>query len=274
MEYTMLSNAKALPRGMPRLIAVLQASGDFFGVGDAAKALDVPRAEAAKVLARWNRQGWIRRVKRGVYAPAPLDTRTTEQVLEDPWVLVPRLFGDAYIGGWSAAEHWGLTEQLFRSISVMTTMTVRKPQETVQGIPFVLRHIDKRLLFGTKSVWRGNTRVQVSTPARTILDMLNDPALGGGIRHVAECLKAYLAADTSKPDELIAFGDKLGNRAVFKRLGFLLEESSGSSDLMAACRDRLSTGIANLDPALPDGRIVSRWRVRVPSAWPKNGTPE
>jgi hypothetical protein len=37
----------------------------------------------------------------------------SEQVIEDPWVLVPTLFGDSYIGGWTAAHHWELSEQLF-----------------------------------------------------------------------------------------------------------------------------------------------------------------
>lgn len=256
-----------LQRGVPRLSAVLQASGDFIGVDDAANALRIDRHQATKLLARWNRQGWIRRVRRGVYAAVPLDTRTGDQVLEDPWVLVPRLFGEAYIGGWSAAEHWSLTEQLFRSICVLTTKQVKKPEETIQGVPFVVRHIQPRMVFGTKAVWRGSVRVQVSSRARTIIDMLSDPSLGGGIRHVAECLQTYLAGEGAGSDEVIALGDRLGNGAVFKRLGFLLEESSSGLHLLAACRERLTAGIANLDPALAVGRIVSRWRVRIPRNW-------
>jgi hypothetical protein len=29
-------------------------------------------------------------------------------------VLVPTLFGQSYIGGWTAAHHWELTEQFFK----------------------------------------------------------------------------------------------------------------------------------------------------------------
>ena len=43
-----------------------------------------------------------------------------EQVVEDPWILVPALFDPAYIGGRTAAEHWDLTEQIFRDIVVYT----------------------------------------------------------------------------------------------------------------------------------------------------------
>jgi len=36
-------------------------------------------------------------------------------------------------------------------------------------------------------------KVDVSDVHRTIVDMLDDPSSGGGIRHVAECLSAYFA---------------------------------------------------------------------------------
>lgn len=263
------SKAGELPRGRPRLAAVLRASGDFINVESASKALGVPSADAVKVLARWNSQGWIKRVRRGLYVPVPLDTRTREQVLEDPWVLVPRLFGESYIGGWSAAEHWGLTEQLFRTVYVFTTQTVRTRQQTVEGTPFTLKHINPRLMFGTRPVWRGSTRVLVSTPARTLVDMLDDPATGGGMRHVADCLTAYIEQKSNKLIELIELGDELGNGAVFKRLGFLLELQGADAALIEACRERMTTGLAQLDPALPCPRVITRWRLRVPATWSK-----
>ena len=74
------------------------------------------RTTAAKTLSRWCSQGWLRRIGQGLYVPVPLDLAGTEQVVEDPWVLVPTLFGHCYVGGWTAAHHWDLTEQLFREL--------------------------------------------------------------------------------------------------------------------------------------------------------------
>src|SRR5206468_861079 len=118
--------------------------------------------------------------------------------------------GPAYIGGWSAAEHWGLTEQLFRSTCVLTSRPVRRKEILIQGLQFSLKHVRESALFGTRSIWRGQARVPVSSPAKTIIDMLDDPAIGGGIRHVAGCLRAYLARNDTKPDELIATAETLG----------------------------------------------------------------
>ena len=96
-----------------RLSKVLQAAKELVVIGDVEKALSVDRNSAAKMLSRWQRQGWLKRVGRGIYAPVPLDASTGEQVLEDPFVLVPALFAPGYIGGWTAAEHWDMSRPLF-----------------------------------------------------------------------------------------------------------------------------------------------------------------
>ena len=79
-------------------------------IGLVAKALSMEDKQAAKLLSRWSAQGWMRRIGRGLYVSVPLDLAGNEQVVADPWVLVPALFGPCYIGGWTAAHHWDLTE--------------------------------------------------------------------------------------------------------------------------------------------------------------------
>ena len=169
----------------------------------------------------------MRRLRRGFYTPVPIAAFGQEQVLEDPWVVVPELFGPACIGGWSAAEHWGLTEQLFRSTCVLTARPIREKEQTIEGLPFTLKHVRPEVLFAMRPVWRGTVRIDVSSPAKTIIDMLDDPAIGGGIRHVADCLAAYFEREDASSDDLLEIADRLGNRAVFKRLGFLAERLPG-----------------------------------------------
>src|SRR6266852_9041303 len=66
---------------------------------------------------------------------------------------------------------------------------------------------------------RGKVKINVSDPTRTILDLLDTPALGGGIRSVLDMLKSYLASSHCDRQLLIRYADQLGNKAVFKRLG-------------------------------------------------------
>src|SRR5713226_1518986 len=170
-----------------RLSAVLQKARDLVTIEDAMGTLALDRRRAVKLLARWQHQGWLRRVGPGIYAPVPIDALTTEQVLKDPWVLVPALFAPGYIGGWTAAEHWDLTEQIFRGMFVFTARPFRKKEQTVQGVSFTLKRIPEDAIFGTKNIWRGQARIPMADKHRTIIDLLADPATGGGIRHVARC---------------------------------------------------------------------------------------
>jgi len=253
--------------GKSRLAAVINAASDVVHIEDVVAALTVPRTQAAKLLSRWASQGWLRRVGPGAYVVVQLELRDSNQVVQDPWVLVPALFDPAYIGGRTAAEHWDLTEQIFRDILVFTVRSVRQKTVESQGTVFSLKHVREELIFGTKTVWRGQTRVQVSDIHRTIIDMLDDPGIGGGIQHVADCFAQYLQREDSDVRLLIDYADRLGNGAVFKRLGFLAERHPRGYALLDAAKIRLTKGYAKLDPALDCSRLITRWRLRVPGTW-------
>ena len=85
----------SLPKGRARPSQVLSGAGEVVSVDDVSGILGVERQAASKLLARWSGQGWVRRLRRGFYAPVPIASLGQEQVLEDPWVLVPELFGPA-----------------------------------------------------------------------------------------------------------------------------------------------------------------------------------
>lgn len=256
-----------LPQGRAQLVRVLTVAGDVIHIDDVVTALQLDRTAAAQRLSRWVEQGWLRRVGRGAYVAVSLDTMGSNRVLDDPWVLVPALFAPAYVGGRTAAEHWDLTEQIFKDSFVMTSQPVRQKRQERQGTLFSLKHIDERKIFGTKNVWRHHTRVPVSDVHRTIIDMLDDPAIGGGIQHVTDCLAVYLRRDDRDDKKLIDYAVRLGNGAVFKRLGFLAERLLGGTELSRLCEQHLSGGHAKLDPAQDGPRVVTKWRLRVPERW-------
>lgn len=249
------------------LSKLVQEAGDVFNVAQAAAILKLNKTAAAKRLARWTEQGWLRRVAQGVYVPAGIDTLFCDQVISDPWVLPPALFAPCYIGGRTAAEYWDLTEQIFNDIVVMTTQQVRKKRPSHQGVTFSLKHIKDCKLFGTRTIWRENSQVLISDPHKTMIDMLDDPAIGGGIQHVADCLKIYLDRPDRCDDLLMDYAKRLNNGAVFKRLGFLLESETGTGSLQTLCAQRLTQGNAKLDPGIAHGKIVSRWHLVVPQTW-------
>lgn len=260
-------NRDSLPASRTRLAAVLRATKEVVGVASVSQVLGIDRHRAAQLLSRWRNQGWLRRVGHGLYVPVPLDLAGSEQVIADPWVLVPALFGQCFIGGWTAAHHWELTEQLFNETLVFTTRRVTEKRATAQGTVFALRHIAAKRLFGLKTLWRGAIKVAVSDAPRTLVDMIAAPDVGGGIDHVIDCLSAYLHSKTADRDLLVRYAEQFDNGAVFKRLGFLADTRLRDSKLAAACRARLTHGYARLDPALASPKLSTVWRLWVPARW-------
>jgi predicted transcriptional regulator of viral defense system len=237
-----------------------------FDVADAARILGLDQDAAGQLLVYLARGGWLSRVRRGLYVTVPLDARRSGQWIEDSWIVAHRVFAPCYIGGWTACEHWDLTEQVFRSLLVVTTRRVRHRETEIQGIPFHLTVRPERALFGTVPVWRGQVPVPVSDASRTVVDLLDAPWVGGGIRTVADVLHEYLHGEHRDDELLVAYADRLGNRAVFKRLGYLLELAGvDAPELVDASLRRPSAGLAALDPSVKgsSGRIVRRWRLRV-----------
>jgi predicted transcriptional regulator of viral defense system len=256
-----------------RIASIIRGTKGTISVTEAAEILGVSPTYAAKMLARWARKGWFSRVKRGLYIPVPLESRTADVPLEDPWLIAERLYSPCYIGGWSAAEHWDLTEQMFRTVVVMTTQKPRDRSPTIKGTSFWLCTVSDKVMFGLKSVWRGKVKISISDPTRTILDMLNDPRLGGGIRSTADMLNNYFRTENKNLELLIQYAERLGNGAVFKRLGFLLERLAPNEvDSIDKCRTNLTTGNAKLDLQLSADRLITRWRLWVPEAWAKESS--
>ncbi len=266
-KYTDIDE-QSFPIGRQRLSTVLRDSNEVIETDDVVRTLLVTRTEASKLLSRWTGQGWLRRVGRGAYVPVPLELLGDRYVLDDHWVLVPTLFGSSYIGGWTAAEYWDLTEQLFNDTIVFTSNPVRIKHQSRHGAWFLVSHVHKRKVFGTKAVWRGSTSVALSDIHRTIIDMLHNPRLGGGIQHVSDCLGVYLRKPERSDDKLVSYAEKLGNGAVMKRLGYLVERISGTSKLTKWCQEHMTAGNARLDSALKCTRLVTKWRLWVPPTEP------
>ena len=245
-----------------------------FSVREAAAALSFTMPRTHRFLAYLAERGWLVRVCRGLYAPIPLDAIDPSAWREDPWVIASKLFGpDYYIGGWTACEHWDLTEQIFRETVVVTTKRVRSKEADIQGFPFRIRRTTPRKTFGTKPVWRDQTRVYVSDPSRTIVDVLDDPTLGGGIRHIADVVHTYFRGEHRDDTLLEDYVRRVGNRTSFKRLGYLLETLDvHAPSLLEVCETSVSSGIGLLDPSLPDeGPVVWRWRLRENGKVPSDG---
>ena len=259
-------DAEGIERGnRQRLETLHRAVPSPFNVAAAAGALRMDARHASRFLAYLAGRGWLVRLRRGLYATVPLGAATSRGWREEPWAVAAELFSPCYIGGWTACEHWDFTEQIFRDVVVVTAGPVRKRTVSVQDTAFHLKHLPVEKHFGLKTEWVGKAKVSVSDPTRTLVDVLDEPRLGGGVRHIAEMLRNYFESEHKDERLLISYGKRLGNRTVFKRLGYLAETLGlGSAEFIEACHAARSSGLSTLDPSVKQkGSIVKRWNLRV-----------
>lgn len=231
---------------------------------DASKVLRVDAKTTGAKLASLTERGWLRRVRRGVYLIVPLETEPGKAAtVADPWILAQEVFSPCYIGGWSAAEYWELTEQIFLSTLVVTAAAIRSKSIELAGQEYRLFRVPASRVRIETSVWRNSVRVKLSTRERTIVDCLRNPALSGGVGHLILMMKEYAGHPERDFNKLLIEAREADSGAVWKRLGYLSEilwPSEGS--IVSEASRKLSAGNIKLDPSVKArGKLVKRWRV-------------
>jgi predicted transcriptional regulator of viral defense system len=250
--------------------------GGIVTIDEASSLLGVSPRDASLRLAALARRGWLTRLYRGTYYILPLESGPTETaVAADPWVLALRLFSPCYIGGWSAAEYWGLTEQLFRSTFVVTGANIRKRSVQTLGSEFRLVRVRPEQLSGIAGVWRGSVRVPTSDPERTIADGLVDPTWVGGVRHLVDIILSAVADGKVTFPKILTHLERTGRASGIKRLGFLVEDLfPAETEMISRAQARRSSGIIRLDPSVQGrGRLSKRWGLWVNVSLPRPEDP-
>jgi predicted transcriptional regulator of viral defense system len=223
---------------------------------DAAKAAGLDAKRTATKLSSLAERGWLRRVRRGVYLVVPLEAEPGKPgTAADPWILAQEIFSPCYIGGWSAAGYWELTEQIFRPTLVVTAAAIRSKYR-------LFRVPASRVRIAT-SVWRDSVKVKVSSRERTIVDCLRNPALSGGVGHLILMMKEYANHPEHDFKKLLDEAREADSGAIWKRLGYLFEMlwPEEESIINEASR-KLTAGNVKLDPSVKTrGKLVKRWGV-------------
>jgi predicted transcriptional regulator of viral defense system len=252
-----------------RLSEVLrQAKGRCITAKAIAVFLNVSTARARTFLSSWAKNGWLRRIRQGVYLPVDITAKSPDQAFVDPWIVANELFSPCYIGGWSAAQHWDFTEQIFESTLIMTQRHINGKKQSAGGLHFLIKKLGPERMFGLKTVWKEQIKVQVSDPHKTIIDMLDDPSLGGGIRSTIDFLQKYLSSSYFDSITLLEYALNMNNKAIFKRLGFILSKLDlHATELIEYCKQNISQGNSQLDPSSKGHRLVKKWRLWIPEGF-------
>lgn len=247
------------------LSEVLRNSKGCITVADVQRILKVSLPLARTYLSRWSKNGWLKRIRLGIYIPLDLETIDISVPSVDPWIITVGLFSPCYIGGWSAAQYWDFTEQIFNRTFVFSSRNFNNVHQKAAGHNFIVKKTSQSKMFGLKIIWKDNVKVAVSDPHKTILDVLDKPEHGGGIRLCYDFLKAYLNSDHKDLEKLLEYAFKMKNKVVFKRLGYLLSKMHYNDQaFIERCRVNISKGYSQLDPTIKGKRLIKKWGLWIP----------
>ncbi len=239
-----------------------KAGGGIFTIDDAAAAMTRSRPAVSRRLSAMVRAGWIARVKRGVFAIRPLEAPMgTELAEEDPWVVAARAFSPCYVGGWTAANHWGLTEQLFKTTLIVTSRKLRRANITLGSSRFHVVRDSRARPGGITNAWRANTKVFVSSVERTLLDGCTHPAWVGGGRQLVEIFRSAVRDGLVREERLQDAVASIRRGAALGRLGLLLEHFlPDARRLITYAQQHRGTGIVPFDARVKRrGTLTKRW---------------
>lgn len=235
-----------------------------FTTGEAQEILGYKGEDSTqKFLERLHTKGWIRRIKRGRFAVIPLSSGENRTPQLHEFIVAMELVSPAAIAYWSALNHHGMTEQLPRTVFVVTNHPVRRPPGEVLGVTYKVISLRPEKFFGIiKKDWIDEMPFMVTDREKTIVDGLDLPQYVGGVAEITKALSiGWTQLNESK---LRKYAVKIGNSAVAKRLGFLME-TLGLGNVEALRKVvALAPGFSPLDPTLTrHGKYNRRWGLLV-----------
>jgi predicted transcriptional regulator of viral defense system len=222
------------------------------------------KQNANLMLSRLCKKHWLQRLSSGTYNVVPFGVGTANFTPEEVWTIAMEIFSPCYVSGWTAAEHWGLTEQIFNSVVIFTRQKQRKKDHLISGINYRTKFIKSENIFGIEKIWLNNKPVQIADIHRTIIDILDDPTIGGGGRHTLDIVKAYWQNKNANIETLYQYAENLKSGAVFKRLGLIAEKMNLPEHLLEKIHTKINTGIIKFDPhGANTGSIITKWGIRI-----------
>jgi predicted transcriptional regulator of viral defense system len=211
-----------------------------------------------KFLERLQTKGWIRRIRRGRFAIIPLSSGESRTPQLHEFIVAMELVSPAAVAYWSALNHHGMTEQLPRTVFVATDHPVRRPPGDVLGVTYKIISLRPEKFFGIVKDWIDEMPFMVTDREKTIIDGLDLPQYVGGVAEITKVLSiGWTQLNESK---LRKYAVKIGNSAVAKRLGFIMEMLKLGDVERLRKVAILAPGFSPLDPTLPHhGKYNRRW---------------
>jgi predicted transcriptional regulator of viral defense system len=245
-----------------RLLARLAGAGhQIISVDDIETTLEVPPNTAREIASRLTEKGWLDRLFPGTYLIIPLTAGEEAVYTTHEYLIAAHVAEPMYIGYYSALSHHGLTEQVPRTVYVVTP--TRAQSREIHGVPYRVTTVTEQKFFGFEPTSVEGTTVQVSDLEKTLVDCADHPEFCGGLRELATAMRT---ADERgcEWDTVGEYLERLDNGAATKRIIYLADQLGIDLPAREELVASFTSGYSLLDPTRPDtGSTDSTYRLRI-----------
>lgn len=210
------------------------------------------RRYTRKRIARLEKQGWLKRIKKGVYVISDLSPLGGLPVSH--LAVVNILVQDAYISFEAALQHHGLFDQLLTSIN---SVSVKQYKTTkIDGINYHFIKTQDRYLYGWDIHEIDGLTVKVARLEKALIDLIQFHRSRYSTDLVVEKLMEYI--EEIDPNKLVEYGLR-ANITTRRILGFIMDMAGlETSELLTSVENSQSTSaISNTDENIYN----NKWRL-------------
>jgi len=189
------------------------AYGDVASFEQLAALSDMDRAYARKRISQLAEQGWLVRIKRGLYGLSDISSRGSLRLSH--YTVAQLLVEESYISFEAALQHHGMYDQLPQTIRSVACKQYKTTQ--VGGLTYRFIKTTDAYFYGWDSVVIDNRQVKMATAEKALLDLLMFERTTYTADLVVETLRnqqqsldfarlqAYLARSTTTIQRIVGF---------------------------------------------------------------------
>jgi predicted transcriptional regulator of viral defense system len=217
---------------------------------------------AARVASALVRKGVLVRLRPGLYLTRPFRLFSRPSAIPAPIALEALLHAEPhYLGGLWAFTRNGLTEQQYLSrIDAFVARPHRPTALPRARVKFHVLPLDW-LDVGVVEVVIDRVRLRMSGPERTLVDILDRPAMAGGLTGAVGLFRRALPQVSA--GRLAEYASLVARTSTCQRIGLLLDRAGAPPAMLRrlSARTRGTRSLISLEPGPRTGRVNTRWSV-------------
>lgn len=209
------------------------------------------RQEIRNLVSKLARNGWLVRIKKGVYYITTLESRGSFNISN--FIIAQVLSENSYISRESALQHYGMFDQHLKTVTSISLKRIAKKE--IQGTIFEFIAVNKNNFYGWNKFNMEGRLIKIAFIEKALLDLLNFKRTFYSVDLVLEKLKNY--QDSIDIVKLNKFSQKQST-TVQRILGFLFDKAGiDASYLYNLTRKKTSNSRMSKDSKL----FNAKWRL-------------